>query len=292
MAVSRSDFQNAGWWFITNRSNPGLHLFRDAEDFSHMVSCLSEGTGLHAVRISGYVLLPDHFHVVLHVEKGVLPRFMHWMNLCYGHRHRARHNFRGHLFAGNYDAKALAEDDDTLLRASHYLHLHPHRTAQGFHGPALPWLPSGTASNPEMAISGMIAHGWSSVADWLNPAHCRDWIQPQPQRTDYRSLLLQVLREGIHEGIGSLPGPLSTCPTAVSLVLPEDVLHRLILEAEAEQGLSWDDFRDLHGHPGRDLVICRAAREGLNTETLGQLLQMTPAAVSKVLQRSRRLPPH
>lgn len=67
-----------------------------------------------------YVLMGTHYHLMAHVEDGVLPRAMHWINLGYARYHNRRYALRGHVQYWRYGARRI-EDDTDLIRTYAYI---------------------------------------------------------------------------------------------------------------------------------------------------------------------------
>ncbi len=71
-----------------------------------------------------YVLMANHFHLVLETPRGNCSPFMQSLLTSYTVYFNLRHGRHGHLFDGRYKAK-LVEGDEYLLGLSRYVHLNP-----------------------------------------------------------------------------------------------------------------------------------------------------------------------
>ena len=67
--------------------------------------CLKTGWG-----VSAYVLMGNHYHLLLSTPEPNLVDGMTWFQGTYTSRYNARHRKSGHLFGGRY--KAVLVDDD------------------------------------------------------------------------------------------------------------------------------------------------------------------------------------
>ncbi len=75
-----------------------------------------------------YVLLPDHFHLLLRQsQKDSIPRFMKQLNNAYTEYYNKKYNRVGRIMHGRYKA-AFIEKDDQILELSRIFHLHPEIT--------------------------------------------------------------------------------------------------------------------------------------------------------------------
>ena len=87
---------------------------------------LSESSDLYNVQIHAYVLMENHFHLVLKTPDANLQKFMQRLNTAYTVYFNWRHRRSGHLFQGRYKA-ILIDADSYLLGLSRYVHLNPVR---------------------------------------------------------------------------------------------------------------------------------------------------------------------
>ena len=69
-------------------------------------------------------LMRTHYHLILSVEDGVLPRGMHALNFRYACAFNQRHDSRGHVQAARYGSRRI-EDDDALMYAFRYVARNP-----------------------------------------------------------------------------------------------------------------------------------------------------------------------
>ncbi len=82
---------------------------------------------LYRVRLLAFVLMYNHFHLLVQTPRANLAEFMHHLNLCYTGWFNHRHGRIGHLFQGRYKA-FLVDADNYLKEVSRYLHLNKART--------------------------------------------------------------------------------------------------------------------------------------------------------------------
>jgi len=76
--------------------------------------------------VLAYVLMSNHFHLLLTTPKANLSEFMRHFTICYTAAFNRRHNRVGHLYQGRYKA-FLIDADNYLLEVSRYIHLNPIR---------------------------------------------------------------------------------------------------------------------------------------------------------------------
>ena len=113
-------------YHVTARGNDRGVIFRSVEDRKHLLELLGEGLARYEVRLYAWVLLDNHYHLVVQTEHPNLSRFMHYINTAYTVWMNKRNRRTGHLFEGPYRAIAM-EDAGYLLAVCGYVHLNPVR---------------------------------------------------------------------------------------------------------------------------------------------------------------------
>ena len=114
------------WYHVTSRGNENKEIFSDDHDKKTFLEILSKTRNLYGVEVHAYVLMENHFHLVLMTPEANLSSFMQRFNTTYTIYYNRRHKRRGHLYQGRYKA-ILIEEDSYLLELSRYVHLNPVR---------------------------------------------------------------------------------------------------------------------------------------------------------------------
>ena len=132
--LSSSDGQNAAdriRWSALSSSLPRRSAGSDFpryEDREIFLETLSETCRRNGWRVHAYVLLSNHYHLLVETPKGNLVRGMHWFQATYTTRYNRRHGLSGHLFAGRYKSLLIdPEERAYLVTVSDYIHLNPAR---------------------------------------------------------------------------------------------------------------------------------------------------------------------
>ena len=73
-----------------------------------------------------YVLMTNHYHLIIETPRANLSSVMHYINSSYTNYINIKKRRSGHLFQGRYKA-ILIDRDSYLLELSRYLHLNPVR---------------------------------------------------------------------------------------------------------------------------------------------------------------------
>jgi hypothetical protein len=69
-------------------------LYRDDVDKLEFLRGLADVTRRHGWKCVAYCLMRTHYHLIVRVQNGVLPRAMHRLNLGYARHHNGRHGLR------------------------------------------------------------------------------------------------------------------------------------------------------------------------------------------------------
>lgn len=108
-----------------DRSEPIFRNDGDRELFLRTLGQVCERTGW---RVHSYVLMDNHYHLLLETPEPNLSTGMQWFQSTYTIRHNVKHGLRGHVFQGRYKAIPVDGEDATYFRtASDYIHLNPAR---------------------------------------------------------------------------------------------------------------------------------------------------------------------
>lgn len=129
-------------------------LFRDDRDRWRFLDGLSDRVETYGVVLHQYVLMQNHFHLVLETPQGNGSAFMQSLLTAYTVYFNLRHQRHGHLFDGRYKAK-LVEGDNYLLSLSRYVHLNPVRVTK--------WRDAPKADRRRYVRS----YPWSSYAQYI-----------------------------------------------------------------------------------------------------------------------------
>ena len=101
-------------------------IFRDDRDQWKFLGYLAEGAERYRVKVYCYVLMENHFHLVVMTPEGNLSQWMHQLKTAYTVYFNRRHQVVGHLFQGRFKSTVI-EAEKYLLEVSRYLHLNPVR---------------------------------------------------------------------------------------------------------------------------------------------------------------------
>jgi putative transposase len=110
------------YYHLTCRGNDRKRIFGDDKDREKFLKLLEISLDIYQVNLYSYVLMTNHFHLLVQTPLGNLSEFMRHFNVCYTGYYNYRHGRSGHLYQGRYKS-FLIDVDNHLLEVSRYLHL-------------------------------------------------------------------------------------------------------------------------------------------------------------------------
>ncbi|MCM8783323.1 MAG: transposase [Candidatus Omnitrophica bacterium] len=110
---------------IIQRGNNQQEIFLDDKDYWHYLKLLLEAKKEFGVLVYGYVLMPNHIHLILETpNENPISEIMKFIGGSYAIYFNKKYNRVGHLFQGRFKS-ILVEKESYLLELSRYLHLNP-----------------------------------------------------------------------------------------------------------------------------------------------------------------------
>jgi REP element-mobilizing transposase RayT len=111
-----------------NRGDRRERIFMDDADRQRFVDTLGEACAKTGWQVHAYVLMPNHFHVVVETPQPNLVAGMKWLLGTYTSRFNRRHKLFGHLFSGRYKSLIVDGSGSGYLKSvGDYVHLNPAR---------------------------------------------------------------------------------------------------------------------------------------------------------------------
>ena len=115
-------------YHVLAHGNQGRDIYADEHDRKLWLETLAEACAKTGWRIHAWVMMGNHFHLLLDTPEPNLVAGMKWLQGTYTQRYNSRHRLFGHLYQGRY--KALVVDGtqgNYLAVVSTYIHLNPAR---------------------------------------------------------------------------------------------------------------------------------------------------------------------
>jgi putative transposase len=134
-----SRFQYPGAvYHVMARGDGGKAVFETDDDRHAFISRLGQVCGSHGWRVHVWVLLGNHFHLLLETPQANLVIGMKWLMGTFSQGWNRARQRRGHVFQGRYKSvpvNGTAADACYFRIVADYVHLNPARAAGGDLGP-------------------------------------------------------------------------------------------------------------------------------------------------------------
>jgi REP element-mobilizing transposase RayT len=115
-------------YHIMARGNQGQKICDDDGDRRMWRATLGEACRRTGWHVHAWVLMTNHYHLLLETPEPNLVTGMKWLQGTYTQRYNTRHRQRGHLFQGRYRSIPVASSEPEYARTvSTYIHLNPVR---------------------------------------------------------------------------------------------------------------------------------------------------------------------
>jgi len=102
-------------YHVLNRGNARAEVFHDPADYRAFIELLGEAGTRVPMRVLGFCLMPNHFHLVLWPRaEGDLSRYLQWLLTAHVRRYHKRYRSSGHVWQGRFKAFPIARDEHLL----------------------------------------------------------------------------------------------------------------------------------------------------------------------------------
>ena len=113
-------------YYVTGRALQGRKAFQDDRDYRAFEQVLDSVVSRFNWLLQSFVLLPDHYHLVIEVPDANLSKGMRQLNGVYTQHYNRRHSSEGPLFHGRFKS-VLFEKAAFLLPICRHTALNPNR---------------------------------------------------------------------------------------------------------------------------------------------------------------------
>lgn len=113
-------------YHVTGRGNEQRKIFFSRKDYEKFKEYLSDAVDKYGFILHGYVLMTNHYHLIIETPEKNLSKIMHHVNSSYTTYINIKRKRSGHLLQGRFKS-IVVEKDSYLLELSRYLHLNPVR---------------------------------------------------------------------------------------------------------------------------------------------------------------------
>lgn len=177
----RTDFAGA-LHHVTSRGNEQRPIFHDDRDRETFLAFLGETVLRFGWSVTAYVLMTNHFHLVVQTPEANLSCGMHWLNTKYVVWFNRRYKRSGHLFGGRFKA-FLIDKEGYFNEVLRYVVLNPVRAKMVERPEDYRW------------SSYRATAGLESAPDWLDLQAALSSFAPETElaQTYYREFVAQKI---------------------------------------------------------------------------------------------------
>jgi REP element-mobilizing transposase RayT len=265
------------------RGNNGQKIFLKQSDYQTFREALTVVRKRYPFYLYAYVLMSNHFHLLLEVNDAPTARIMQSLLTGYVRRFNATHRRRGHLFAGRYKA-IVCDRESYLLELVRYIHLNPVRAKLVKRPGDWPW--SGHGEYLGRDRGGLIDPG-PVLAELHSAARYEKFVR-EGMKESYRAewhpgehapflgsekFVKRMVRE--------------RTPPSVSRRVPlVELLRRVAAKAGIEPEIVRHQGRTARVVQTRDRFISQAVKEqGYGGAEVAEFLRCHPSNISRALQK-------
>lgn len=169
-------------YHVTSRGNERRTIVRSDRDRKAFLRFLGLAVKRFNWSLSAWVLMTNHFHLVIQTREANLSRGMHWFNSAYANWYNHAHHRSGHLYQGRFHS-FLIEKDTYFAEVLRYVVLNPVRAKMVDRPEAYRW------------SSYRATAGLEPAPDWLDCDAALALFASSPQRPEisYREFVLNKI---------------------------------------------------------------------------------------------------
>jgi REP element-mobilizing transposase RayT len=307
----------SGWYHVTARGIERRAIFEDVRDHERFVELLPAMGERYGVEIHAYVLMVNHYHLLIRTPHANASAAIQWLNVSYSVWFNQRRDRVGHVFQGRFSSVLIDGEGSWALSASVYLHLNPVRTkAQGLGKASNGAESRGLAPLDREAVKRRLKklrkHPWSSYSAYVGYGPTPAWLTTKEllERAGGRKAYRRYVHEHVtrgdspegYEDVGSRlalgsqafleqakrwAGRVTKEQPDRQQVLKRVTVAQVVSVVETQRDEAWAEFANRHGDWGRELVLYLARqRSGLTLKEIGEALGIQEyKTVGKAVQR-------
>ena len=121
----RMDYPDT-FYHVLSRGNERKEIFRDEKDHLRFLDTLGKMVERFKLEVHAYVLMKNHFHLLVHTKEANLSRAIQWLGVSYSVWFNRKYQRSGHLFQGRFKS-FLIENDRYFTTMCLYIHGNPLR---------------------------------------------------------------------------------------------------------------------------------------------------------------------
>lgn len=100
----------AGYYHIVNRGVEQRIIYKEHEDYERFLEMLCTACKLYDVKLHGYVLMSNHYHLLIETTQENLSKFMKHINASYAIYFNKKYKRSGHLWQGRFKSWYVTDE--------------------------------------------------------------------------------------------------------------------------------------------------------------------------------------
>jgi len=124
MPYRKFAFAQGEYYHLYNRGNNFQNVFFERENYLFFLKRLREYLIPEVIDLIAYCLMPNHYHLLVHLNQENLSDAMQGFSLSYSKAINKKYGRVGSLFQGRFKAIPIHKNE-YLLHLSRYIHLNP-----------------------------------------------------------------------------------------------------------------------------------------------------------------------
>ena len=169
-------------YHVMSRGNGGQDIFQTDDDRTLFLELTEELAERFNLEIYAYVLMGNHYHLLLKTVEANLSKAMQWFGTIYTRKFNLNNHTSGHLFQGRFKS-IIVENDAYLMRLSCYIHRNPLRAGVVDRLADYKW-------------SSYLFYGYKKKGpDWLKTATILDYLSASDPHKVYRRKMQEYADE-------------------------------------------------------------------------------------------------
>ena len=114
------------FYHVLSRANDKRDVFHSKDDYEKFKETIGRMVGRYDMVVHGYVLMRNHYHLLIRTKQANLSRAIQWLGLTYSMWFNRRYARSGHLFQGRFKSFVI-ENDRYFTSMCLYIHRNPIR---------------------------------------------------------------------------------------------------------------------------------------------------------------------
>ena len=247
-------------YHIMSRGVGNGKIFISSEDYIHFVSYLEKAVEKFNIEMFAYVLMTNHYHLLLRTTEPNISKVMQWIQTAYSIYYNRKRDRSGHLFQGRFKC-VIVEDESYWMKLSLYIHLNPVRAG---------------------IVDNVSNYKWSSYHDYINLTKENNWLDSDAVLKEYGINKKESKKEY---------RKLIRCVSGKEKEFLEDLKYGIILGSD--EFLAWTQKKFIDPKCKRDPDVPQKRQisdDGILNKVIEEIVDNYKIEKERLFERKRRIP--